>query len=177
MVALLAGRLLRTRAVAAACVVALVVGVLSWRTVSQAATWQDTVTLWEHTVRVNPRSFVANLNLGVEYRRRGHWEGALACFVTCTELDPEFARTKQDAAIAARMTGRHEQSLAFYRDAIETADRRGFDTWSFRLEHAAYLAQLGRRDEAIAAYEAMIRPGISDEQWARVQAALAKLRR
>jgi len=65
----------RGRTTVALGILVLAVGVLfSWRTMVQGRTWQNNVTLWEHTLSVSPDADVALLNLGNHYfRRDGLW--------------------------------------------------------------------------------------------------------
>ncbi|MEZ4752569.1 MAG: tetratricopeptide repeat protein [Bdellovibrionota bacterium] len=51
--------------------------------------WQDGVHIFEHSVEVNPRSVLANNNLGVEYQVRSRFKEAAVSFARALELDPE----------------------------------------------------------------------------------------
>ncbi|MCB0418395.1 MAG: tetratricopeptide repeat protein [Bdellovibrionales bacterium] len=55
----------------------------------QLPKWQDGVHIFEHSVSVNPRSVLANNNLGVEYQVRGRFKEAAESFARALELDPE----------------------------------------------------------------------------------------
>ena len=47
---------------------------------AQAAHWEDSVTLWEHAVRVTPESYIAHENLGQALRERGRMDEAKASY-------------------------------------------------------------------------------------------------
>lgn len=66
----------------AAMVPAAAVIVLVWTVAAraQAAHWENSLTLWEHAVRVTPHSYIAHENLGQALRERGRLDEALASY-------------------------------------------------------------------------------------------------
>jgi tetratricopeptide (TPR) repeat protein len=56
---------------APAIIAAIVLGVLGVRTSAQTAYWQNSVALFEHTLKINPQSGVARERLGAFYDKRG----------------------------------------------------------------------------------------------------------
>ncbi len=73
-------------ALAAAAAVAVA---LAARTVQQVGFWQDSYTLWQHTLEVTAPSHTAWMNLGFARDDRGEFEAAARCFQKAAELDPD----------------------------------------------------------------------------------------
>ncbi len=61
---------------------------LSLQARTQAATWKDGVTLYEHALRVTEHNAVAHTNLGEELRRVGRTVDAQRHFESALEIDP-----------------------------------------------------------------------------------------
>jgi tetratricopeptide (TPR) repeat protein len=72
-------------ATAAAVLVAIGCGILSWR---QIPVWKDGLTLFSHALAVTGDNFVAHDNLGVELDRRGRAEEALAHYRETLRIKP-----------------------------------------------------------------------------------------
>ena len=63
--------------------------VLAFLSFRQSGTWKDTVTLWEHTAQVSPRSTKALSNLGRFYFiEKGDYDKGLALFRKAQDIDP-----------------------------------------------------------------------------------------
>lgn len=55
---------------------------------AQAATWENSLTLWEHAARVTPRSYIAHENLGQALRERGRLDEARASYERALAVAP-----------------------------------------------------------------------------------------
>jgi hypothetical protein len=84
------GTCLRTRwpypVAAAATILCLLYGFLSF---TQNRAWRSNLTLWQHTVRVSPRSAQAMENLGTIYYHRGEYGKAFDMFEGVQQLEPQ----------------------------------------------------------------------------------------
>lgn len=110
------GTLPREVAMGGAAVAVVALGVL---TLGQIAVWHDTLTLFEHTVRVEPRAWVAHYNLGNAYESTGRHEDAVARFRETIRLRPEFARAHNNLGNSLDALGRGAEALPSYERAIQ----------------------------------------------------------
>lgn len=104
---------------------------LSIRSAVQVQTWRDTDTLLAHTIAVNPRSYLAYTNSGVELINRG------------ARLVPQ-ARSEADAAAGRAMMDAGEKSL---KKALEIWPEYP-SAWN---SLSIYYLKTGRTDEALDA--------------------------
>ncbi|MGC8740121.1 MAG: tetratricopeptide repeat protein [Candidatus Sumerlaeaceae bacterium] len=89
---------------------------LSWR---QARVWRDSVTLWEHNIRVAPRSAVAFANLAAAYALQNRTDDAIAANKRALELDPVQERAHSNLGLLLVWRGETTAALAHLRRAIE----------------------------------------------------------
>jgi len=106
-------------AVAAACVVALALAARA-----QAATWTDSVTLWEHAVSVTQDSDLALQKLGDALRERGDSERALAVYNQALAAAPAGANeyralVEHGMGLAFTHLGRAADALAAFQASVE----------------------------------------------------------
>ena len=76
-------------AAAVALTFALAFGMRTWR---QIPIWHDTVTLFTHTTRLEPRAWVAHYNLGNAYAKAGRFDEAIRRYRRTLEVVPSYAR-------------------------------------------------------------------------------------
>jgi Flp pilus assembly protein TadD len=99
------------------------VSALSLRTVRQIAVWRTTQTLFEHTVRVEPDSWVAHYNLGVEANRTGRYDDAVARFRETIRLSPNFADAYNGLGSVLASRGHTDEAIANYQRALTLKPR------------------------------------------------------
>jgi protein O-mannosyl-transferase len=85
----------------------LLLGALSFR---QTAYWEDDLTLFAHTLSVNPNSVMANHNAGYALAERGMYEQAREYYLKALEIDPSHAETHLSLAIALDELGYRQQA-------------------------------------------------------------------
>jgi len=144
---------LKTGALALACVAALFA--CGWRTAQWNETWRNDVTLWTHTLALNPDAFQGHVTLGDYYQKRGNLDAAYHHRKEFARI-MNFARTWRACAQLARKLERHEEARRHYERAIEVASSRNDREHVIHTEYARYLASLGNLDEALAEYEAVL---------------------
>lgn len=91
---------------------AVVLLLLSLRTVWRNTDWRDDLTLWSQTVQVAPQTARARNNLGSAYLRRGEIARAEEEIETAVRLQPDFATAHGNLG-----------KIAFDRDDLERAER------------------------------------------------------
>jgi tetratricopeptide (TPR) repeat protein len=166
----------RGRTTVALGILVLAVGVLfSWRTMVQGRTWQNNVTLWEHTLSVSPNADVAFLNLGNHYFRRKDYATAFGYYSKWADVSPHFVRAKVSSAKCLKRLGRHGEAIAYYEAAIATAAGRPGTQLSVRREFARYLIELRRFEAARHQLEIFRRTQTRPEAREEIERMLALL--
>jgi len=142
----------RERRATLALIVALAVGSLALATRVQLRHWHDSVSLFEHTLRVTEENAIAHAQLGAAWAERGRLDETIRHYREAVRIRPDFMRAAnnlawllatardpslRDPALAVKLA---EQALA----RLPTPDPSLLDTLA-----AAYAAA-GRFDEAIA---------------------------
>ncbi len=114
----LAPRALPRVALAAGAVVAVVLAALTW---DQLHVWHNSVSLWEHDIKVARDCPTAQMNLGEMYMDRGRYEEAARCFGRAIQLDPKPPKPHSNLGNAFLKLGRaddaeREQKMALHLD-------------------------------------------------------------
>jgi hypothetical protein len=137
-------------ATVAAPVVLVVLGVRSWFATWH---WQDSTTLFTHTLDVNPRSAIAENNLLILAMEAGRGDEAVRRATRLKELAPDDPVTWFNLGSALATAHRYEEAADVYRAAI--------GRWPQRVEGygglAAALIDLKRPAEALEQYDAALR--------------------
>ena len=92
--------------------------VVSWQ---QTRHWENSITLFEHTLRVSPQNKVALANLGEAYLSRGRTDKAIPLIKAVLAENPDNLGNLRNLATAYRIQGRFEEAeeqlaLAMKRD-------------------------------------------------------------
>ncbi len=118
-----------------------VLAVLTWE---QARAYKDRETLWRHTLRKNPKAWVAHHGLAAELKKQGRTEDAMQQYYSVLRIRPN-EEAHYDLGVALEHQGRLEEAAQHYRDTGPMAPRhhRGYSNL------AGVLARLGRNEEAI----------------------------
>jgi len=123
----------------------------------QARHWADTQSLWAHTLKVNPASFVASHKLAALAEDRGDRQTALSLYDAAIRRRPDHALSHQSKGFLLIAMGRKDEAL----ESLQTA-RRIYASWtgphrgdlgivSYTL--GLLLIEKGRMDEAIEVLE------------------------
>jgi tetratricopeptide (TPR) repeat protein len=114
----------------------------TWR---QVRVWRSTETLFGHTIRLEPRAWVAHYNLGNEYAKQGRYADAVARFQVVTRDQPGFARGFGGLGNALSALNRNGEALAPLERAVQINPTLADVHNNLGITYAA----LGRRDDAI----------------------------
>jgi len=99
----------------------LVLGLLSLRTANQIATWQDSLTLWEHAREVTPDNFYTRFSYGAALLDAGRVEEAAQNFARSVELKPDHPFGHYELGLARLAQGRREEAAACWEIALRLA--------------------------------------------------------
>jgi tetratricopeptide (TPR) repeat protein len=102
-------------ALASSIAIVLVLATLTWR---QTWTWHDAERLNEHTLDVNPASYIAHTNLGHVYFARGDLESAEIEERAALEAQPDSARAHSNLANVLYERRNSAEALAEYERAL-----------------------------------------------------------
>jgi Flp pilus assembly protein TadD len=165
---------LRTTMAAAAVASCLACAALTWR---QAGFWQDTISLFRHSLSVTRGNFLGYNILGVALRDRGQLDEAqvnlgralseqgradesLAQLAAAARIKPDDVEAQYNLGTELAGQGRFEEAV----EALQIAVRLKPDYAEAHSNLGSALANLGRLDEAIAQFNEALRidPALDD---------------
>ncbi len=121
LVSLLAGKISHKRArPVVAVILAAVVCVYSFGTVTRNAVWKDDYTLWSDAVKKSPDSYEAYDSLGAALFRRGRSDEAVRCFDTALRIKPDDAMAHYDLGDLYARTGLIDTAIEQFQAAIRS---------------------------------------------------------
>jgi Tfp pilus assembly protein PilF len=152
----------------------LVLPVLAVLSIMQAHTWRDTTALFDQTLRVNPRSWVAYSSRGYQFAEQNKLTEAIEQYRIALHLDPEYDTAHNNLGIAlARQIDpakpdlpKLDEAIAHFRLALEY--KPVFEEAQSNLGNALYLR--GDIEGAIAAIRKALTMN-SDDNPARLNLA------
>ncbi len=139
----------RARAVLAAAALC----ALSACTWLQAARWRDTVTLFEHTLKVTERNPMAHGILGTALGHMGEVDQSIVHYLEALRLRPGLAEAHNNLGIALFRKGDLDEAIGHYREALRIKPEG--PTAHTNLGAALYTQ--GRLEEAVAHYREALR--------------------
>jgi len=135
----------------------LIWSILSFR---QAGFWQDDRTLGEHTLAVNPRSFLSLDNIAATYAEVGDYASAERYFRRSLAIHKNLSSTHGQMAIILRRLSRHDEAATHYLEIIRINDERPphqqGDLSATRILLGQYYRSVGRYREALEQFELVL---------------------
>ena len=114
----------------------------------QADVWQNSMSLWNHTLAIDPDNWNAHLNRGLVLRKQGHDDEARAEYQRAVDLNPDSPIALNNLGFMLRRQGEKEKGLEYILRAKEIMpEHTGI---RFSLARAYHVA--GHLDEAAVAY-------------------------
>lgn len=135
---------------AAALVLLLVLGCLTWK---QAGSYRDSETLWRATLRANPAATLAHWNLGRLVEDRGRLNEAIFHYRAALAFEPDNVELLVNLGNALARTGALDEAL----DCFERAVRKHPRHPTARYNLAVVLESKGDTGRALAEYLAALR--------------------
>lgn len=126
---------------------------LAARTFLQAAYWQNTMTLFEHTLEVNPNSYVSHAQLGMVLAAQGKDQQAAAHDAAAVKLKPDDFKSNFNWANLLLRQGNPQAAAEHYAIALKTAPHN----ISLLNNYGVTLARLGRLPDAAGEFDAVLR--------------------
>lgn len=114
--------------------------------------WQDSETLFRHTIAVTKDNAVAHAVLGFALAGQGLKEEAVQEFQTALRIRPDMADVHNDLAVVLQALRRPDEATKHYREAVRLSPRNPL----FIANLAQHVAQMGHFDEALAGFRAVL---------------------
>ena len=124
--------------------------VLTWK---QVQYWEDSITLYKHTLKHTSNNVHIHNNLGNVLKKRGRTEEAIKHYLQALRLKPDYANAHYNLGIAYADSGMHEEAIDKYKQVIRIDPD---NAWAHNNLSNAYGA-LGMYKEAIEACKKAIR--------------------
>jgi tetratricopeptide (TPR) repeat protein len=116
---------------------------------TQTSYWQNSETLWNHTLACTSDNYEAENDLGYDLLQKGRGDEAMAHFRRIGQFHPDFADAHYNLGLALFKKGKLDEAIAQYQTALRIAPGQA-DVCN-NLGNALF--QSGKLDEAIALYE------------------------
>ena len=91
---------------------------LSYSTVTQAAIWKDSLTLWDYEVKIYPDAFIPYMNRGVVYVKMGEHDKGMKDLDRAVSLAPASRNALYNRSLALKTMGRYREALVDLDKAI-----------------------------------------------------------
>jgi tetratricopeptide (TPR) repeat protein len=144
-----------------------VVAVMAWVARAQAATWSDSVTLWQHAARVTDGNYIAYENMAQAQRERGELTQAEANYRTALTLAPAHspgyeATIHNSLGMVLDREGKVDEAREHFTDAVRLSP--AFAEGQINLANT--LAASGAVADAIPHFQAAIvlKPELTEPQ-------------
>ncbi|MEY2491960.1 MAG: protein O-mannosyl-transferase, partial [Verrucomicrobiota bacterium] len=132
-----------------AAAILLLLGVLS---ANQTGKYLDPVTLYQTTLKQNPRCWMADYNLAIALKERGQIDDAIVSYQNAIAIRPDYADAHFNLARLLVEKGDANAALEHYRRAITLRPSEA----DAHNNYGSALLQLGRMDDAKHEYETAI---------------------
>ena len=119
--------------------------ILAW---FQAQHWKNSITLFEHALRVTEGNYLAHNNLGMALKEQDKLDEAMAHFHSAIQIKPNYEPAYNNLGFVLTLQGKTEEGILFYLKALEI--KPGNADVRFNLGEA--LVRMGRVEEAIVEY-------------------------
>lgn len=117
-------RLQRGTKIAAAPLVALLLGAMGTYTCMRAAVFRDEETLWRDNLSKNPDSWQAHVRMGQRLFKQERYPEALLHLQRVVQLKPELADNHNLLGLVYCRLGRFEEGIAEYREALQLKEAK-----------------------------------------------------
>jgi protein O-mannosyl-transferase len=128
---------------------AVVIGALMVCAWKQTAYWQNSETLWTHTLACTTGNHVAHYNFGLALDQKERVNEAITQYQEALQIRPDSAEARNNLGLALFKKGRVNEAITQYQDALQF--QPGYLDAHYNLGNA--LRQEGRTDEAITQYQ------------------------
>ena len=125
----------------------------AWQSAAQVRFWNNSTTLFRHTLAVNPNSWTALDRLGEDQDSRGNTAGAIAYYRQSLALRPDFGYARINLGKSLTDQGKLPEAIVHLTAAVQILP--DVPEAHYNLGKALYLT--GQTGEAIAQYQEALR--------------------
>lgn len=126
---------------------------------SYAHVWKNSISLFEHALKVSERNYVAHNNLGLAYFKAGRVEDAIHQYARSIAINAYHSRAYNNMASALSDKGDMEKAVEMYLKAIALNPKDPEPYYSM----GVLCAKQGRHEKAIMYYQEAIRLNPEDQ--------------
>ncbi|MGD0813634.1 MAG: tetratricopeptide repeat protein [Verrucomicrobiota bacterium] len=126
-----------------------VLGVLMICAGKQTAYWQNSETLWSHTLACTTGNYMAHYNLGVDLAENGLEAEAISHYLKVVQIKPDHAEARNNLGGVYFRQGRVDEAISEYQKAVQIEP--DYEVAHYNL--ATALLQEGRTAEAVSHYQ------------------------
>jgi len=114
----------------------------------QVKHWKNSLTLFEHALRVTENNYLAHLNFGAALADQGNVEEAITHYRRSLQIAPNYAKSHNNLGLALAQQEKNDEATAHYLKAL----RLNPDYASAHNNLGVVLTRTGEFDQAIAHY-------------------------
>ena len=137
-------------------VVLLVFSICAW---SQVGHWQNSITLFQHTLGVTKNNYLAHYNLGKAYGEIGRFKEEFEAYQEAIRINPCFARAHYNIGVLFGRMGNYREELQAYNKAIYLKP----DHAKAHCNLGVAYAQMGHYSKAISVFKEALRLSPNDK--------------
>lgn len=123
--------------------------VLAFFTYQRSGIFQENFTLWDDTLKKNPKAWIAHNNIGLELEKQGKLEEAMEHYLETLRINPRYAISHDNLGLLLQRKGKLEESAIHFRKAIQEDP----SFWESFNNLGYVLNMLGRQDEAVTYFQ------------------------
>ena len=135
------------RPILASAAVALLVTLMVWASL-QVKYWKNSLTLFEHTLKVTENNYLAHLNFGAALADQGKAEEAITHYRRSLKIVPNYAEAYNNLGLALAQLGKYDEAISSYLKALQIDPNYAIAHNNFGVA----LTHRGEFDEAISHY-------------------------
>jgi tetratricopeptide (TPR) repeat protein len=114
----------------------------------QTSYWQNSITLWTHTLACTSENYLANYNLGVALGTQAKFDEAIPRYEQALKIRPDYAEAHLNLANALTDQGKSDAAIQHYERALQLKP----DSATAHNDLGTALDDQGKFDEAIQHY-------------------------
>jgi tetratricopeptide (TPR) repeat protein len=114
----------------------------------QVKHWKNSLTLFEHALRVTENNYLAHLNFGAALADQGKVEEAITHYHRSLQIAPNYAEAYNNLGLVLEQQGKNDEATSHYLKALQINPNYAFAHNNF----GVVLTRQGEFDKAIAHY-------------------------
>ena len=124
--------------------------VLTWK---QVQYWENSITLFKHTVKHTSNNVVIYNNLGIAYKDSGKYKEAIEAYKQAIRINPDYAMAYSNLGVAYNDSGKYKEAIKVCKKSI----RINPDSAEAHFNLGVAYGELGKYKEAIEACKQALR--------------------